>query len=256
MDGAAVDVAIVEGDPLVGDFVIVCEHASNFIPTHFANLGLEEADLRAHIAWDIGALELARGLSSRLACGLLRAGVSRLVIDLNRPEGAIDQIPQVSETTPVPGNRGLGPAERQGRIATYYTPFHDRLSRLLDARARAGRSTRIVSVHSFTPVFDGQDRPWHAGIIHDRKSDFARRLLAQLRAEPGLSVGENQPYTPADRVYHTLSIHGDARGLPTAMIEIRNDCLGNRQDIGAWADRLADAVSKAADKGEAQREAV
>ncbi|VAW10602.1 hypothetical protein MNBD_ALPHA09-1409 [hydrothermal vent metagenome] len=249
-------IAVTEGDPLAGDYVLICEHASNFIPPPLANLGLDTGDLGAHIAWDIGALDLARELSHRLGCGLIRAAVSRLVIDLNRPEGAIDLIPQVSETTPVPGNRDLDRAAIQARVSACYTPFHNRLREVFDARVRAGRPTHIISVHSFTPNYKGQDRSWHAGIIHDGKSDFAPRLLARLRGEPGLIVGENQPYTPADRVYHTLSVHGDARGLPTAMIEVRNDCLGNRRDIGAWADRLAGAISKAGDKGEARREAV
>jgi len=256
LNGSQHQVAIIEGNMLSGDFVLVCEHASRFIPPHLANLGLGVLDLEAHIAWDIGALALARGLALRLGCGLLHAGISRLVIDLNRSRDASDLIPQVSETTPVPGNRHLAPAERQARIDTYYTTFHDQLDKALDARAKAGRHTHIVSLHSFTPTYKGRGRPWKAGIIHNRKSAFAPRILAELRREPDLNAGENQPYTPADGVYYTLDVHGDERGLPTAMIEIRNNCLGTDLDIDAWADRLAAAITAAGGKEEVQREAV
>ncbi|MFV2093411.1 MAG: N-formylglutamate amidohydrolase, partial [Hyphomicrobiales bacterium] len=120
-------VAITEGDMLSGDFVLVCEHASRFIPENFAGLGLGDKDLEAHITWDIGALALARGLSARLGCGLFHAGYSRLVIDLNRSENAVDLIPEISETTRVPGNCDLAPPERQNRIDNYYTAFHTQL---------------------------------------------------------------------------------------------------------------------------------
>jgi len=241
---------------LRGDFVFVCEHASRYIPGHLGNLGLGRGDLEAHIAWDIGAFELARGISARLGCGLFFAGISRLVIDLNRSWDANDLIPQTSETTPIRGNCNLTSTERQNRIDTYYTGFHTQLEKLLDARAKAGRMTNLVSLHSFTPTYKGRSRPWQAGIIHDHKSDFALRLLDELRRETGLNVGENEPYSPADGVYHTLATHGDKRALPTAMIEIRNDCLGNPADIDAWADRLAAAISAAGDKSEVRRAAV
>jgi len=256
LDGSTAIVANFNGDVLAGDFVFVCEHASRFIPEHLSNLGLGTSDLSAHIAWDIGAFELAKGLSARLGCGLLFAGFSRLVIDLNRSKGAKDLIPQISEATPVPGNCNLDPAERQNRIDTYYTGFHTQLEKLLDARAQAGHLTNLVSLHSFTPTYKGLNRPWQAGIIHDNKSEFALRLLTELRRETGLYIGENEPYSPADGVYHTLSAHGDKRSLSTAMIEIRNDCLGNAAGIDAWADRLAAAISNAGDKSEVHREAV
>jgi len=256
LDGSNASIANFTGNVLGGDFVFVCEHASKFIPEHLGNLGLGASDLDAHIAWDIGAIELAKGISDRLGCGLLFAGVSRLVIDLNRSKSANDLIPQISETTPVPGNCNLDPSERQNRIDTYYAGFHDQLEKLLDARAQAGHLTHLVSLHSFTPTYKGRNRPWQAGIIHDQKSEFALRLLTELRRETGLNVGENEPYSPADGVYHTLAAHGDKRNLPTAMIEIRNDCLGNPTDIDAWADRLAAAITNAGDKSEVRREAV
>lgn len=236
-----------------GPYVIVCEHASNFIPAQFGTLGLSGRDRVRHIAWDPGAAPVARLIAGALDATLIESCVSRLVIDCNRPLDAPDLIPETSELTAIPGNFGLSRVEREARIAVSYRPFHTALERLVDERLAAGRETRIVSIHSFTPVYKGVSRPWQIGIIHDDDDRLAQPMIAALRREPGLHIGVNQPYSPADRVYFTLEKHARDRGLPCAMIEVRNDEIGDENAQRTWAGRLSgiltSQVSTITDRG-------
>jgi len=223
-------------------YVILCDHASNFIPDEYRMLGLAPAELVRHIAWDPGALPVSQHLSAALDAALVESCISRLVIDCNRPLDAPDLIPAVSETTDVPGNRKVGAEERAKRIALAHAPFHDAIDAVIAERLRAGRPARLVSVHSFTPVYKSVSRPWQIGIIHDDDARLAAPMIEALRGT-GATVGVNQPYSPADRVYYTLQRHARSRGLPCAMIEIRNDKIRDQADQRRWGDLLAGILS-------------
>ena len=151
-------------------------------------------------------------MAAALDAVLVQSCVSRLVIDCNRPLDAPDLIPAVSETTEIPGNRNLGADERARRIALAHAPFHEAIDDVVAERLKAGRQTRIVSVHSFTPIYKGVRRPWHIGIIHDDDRRLAEPLIEALKAM-SVTVGVNEPYSPADRVYYTLERHARSRGL-------------------------------------------
>lgn len=226
-----------------GCWVLTCDHASNFVPAEFGALGLPQADLSRHIAWDPGALPVARLLAETLDATLVETCVSRLVLDCNRALDAPDLIPQVSEDTAIPGNAGLSDAQRQARIARCWRPFHDAVDAVVGERLAAGREVRLASVHSFTPVYRGAARPWHVGIIHDGDERLSRPLLAALARTPGIVVGDNEPYSPADRVYYTLERHARPRGLPCVMIEIRNDEIATGSAQKLWAERLATCLN-------------
>ncbi len=223
--------------------LLVCEHASNRLPSGFGTLGLTSADMERHIAWDPGALPVARGLAQRLDAVLVESTVSRLVIDCNRPLDAPDLITERTETTDIPGNKGLSANDRQDRIAASWVPFHETLEKLIDQRIATGRATAVVSIHSFNPAWKGVERPWHAGIIHDDDERMSRPIIARLRAVDGLVIGDNEPYTPADRVYYTLERHARSRGLPCAMIEIRNNEIASESGQRFWSDLLAGILS-------------
>ena len=221
-----------------GAYVLVCDHASNFIPADMGTLGLDASDLERHIAWDPGALPVARALAEALDAPLVESCISRLVIDCNRPFDAPDLISEISETTVIPGNASLDAAERARRIRLAHEPFHAAIEAVLEERIAAGLPTRLISVHSFTPVYKGVQRPWQIGIIHDDDTRLAGPFIAALEAQPGLNVGVNEPYSPADRVYFTLEAHGRVRNLPCAMIEIRNDEISDGEGQRRWAERL------------------
>jgi predicted N-formylglutamate amidohydrolase len=223
--------------------LLICEHASNRVPAAYGTLGLSQADRESHIAWDPGALTVARGLSSLLDAPLARATVSRLVLDLNREPAAPDSIVLVSERTAVPGNRDLPDAERARRVRDVYDAFHDAVGAFLDGRTVATRA--VVSIHSFTPVYRDVGRPWHVGLIYDEDRRMALAVEAGLRRDPALVVGMNEPYSPDDRVFHTLDRHAVRRGLAPLMIEIRNDLIGSVEQGREWAERLAPLLQEA-----------
>jgi predicted N-formylglutamate amidohydrolase len=224
-------------------FVLVCEHASNFIPEHYQRLGLPEAELLRHIAWDVGAAELTRALLSRLDATAFLAGASRLLIDCNRPLDSPTSIPEVSER-PIPGNRGLGAAERRGRARAWFEPFHAAIAKHLDHRATRRTPTAVIGVHSFTPVLGGVARPMHAGILFAASSTFGRAMIADLRQYESLVVVENAPYS-IDAEDWTIPNHADGRNLPGVLIEIRHDGLATPWLIDSWADRLVRALRHA-----------
>jgi len=218
--------------------ILVCEHASRYIPDALNNLGLDEAAAREHIAWDIGALQLAEQLSEQLGATLLSANYSRLLIDLNRPRHAPDSIPLQSEIYPISGNRELDEATREYRRQTLFKPFHARLQMLIDERITKGLPVRVVGIHSFTPVYYGQPRPLEVGVLFGQAKDYALRLLDGLQAQP-LKVAGNQPYRIDPLGDMTVPVHGDARGLEAVLIEVRNDLLRSPEAVSRWAGYLA-----------------
>lgn len=236
-----------------GPILLLCDHASNFIPEAFGSLGLDQESLEDHIAWDVGAAGVTRNLSDLLDCPAILTTASRLLIDCNRDPADWDSIVEVGERTPVPGNVGLSETERAARVAAYHTPYH----KCIDEARIAGvaRIKAMVAIHSFVPVFHGKQRPWHIGLIHNRDHRLAESLALQLRTDRGLMIGDNEPYGPSDRVYHTLARHAEAEGLPSLMIELRNDLIGSDTGQSDWAQRLAPMLLKAIEGLEARRAA-
>jgi predicted N-formylglutamate amidohydrolase len=224
------------------DIVLLCEHASNHVPAEYLGLGLDPRHLERHIAWDIGAAEVTRRLSERLDAPAFLGTYSRLLVDLNRPLGLKGSIPVHSEDTAIPGNVGIDVAERARRAAIMFAPFHDRVAAHLDRRIAEGRPTRIVTIHSFTPVFLGVARPWHAGVLFGEARQFATAILAGLRADGSLDAEANVPYVISRDGDYAVPIHGDDRGIPAVLIEIRQDLVADARGIEEWTGRLVAAL--------------
>jgi predicted N-formylglutamate amidohydrolase len=222
-----------------GSFLVLCDHASHHIPPEYGTLGLDAEERVSHIAWDPGALPVAVRLATALDAPLVESCVSRLVADCNRPLDAPDLVPAISERTAIPGNQGLAPEERNRRVALAHAPYHAGIERLIEERHAAGMKTILLAVHSFTPVYNGVSRAWQIGVIHDEDMRLAGPVLAALSTFEEIVVGDNEPYSPANRVYYTLERHARARDLPCVMIEIRNDEIRDGRGQRKWADLLA-----------------
>lgn len=220
-------------------FFLTCDHGGRAIPRRLARLGLPEPETFRHIAWDIGIAAVGRLLSARLDAALVVQSYSRLVIDCNRDPAVPSSIPELSDDTEIPGNRGLTQAARKARIEAVFRPYHDRISTALDRRQAAGAVSVLVALHSFTPVFKGVSRPWHVGVLYNRDPRLSREMLALLRAEGDLHVGDNEPYRVTDQTDYTVPVHGERRGLPYLEIEIRQDLIAEPSGQAAWAERLA-----------------
>jgi len=221
------------------DFFLTCDHAGRAIPRRLDNLGLPQHETLRHIAWDIGIGEVGRELSRLLDAALILQTYSRLVIDCNRDPDVQSSIPEISESTEIPGNRGLGEAERAARVNAIFRPYHKTIARALDDRAAQGRGSVLVALHSFTPVFKGISRPWHISVLFNRDPRLAHALAELLRAEGDLTVGENEPYRVSDLTDYTVPVHGERRGLPHVEIEIRQDLITEPDGQAKWAERLA-----------------
>ena len=220
------------------NFVIVVDHAGRRIPRALGDLGLPAAELQRHIAWDIGALGVARLMSETLDAPLVAQNYSRLVIDCNRDPRAATSIPVIGESIEIPGNRNLSAAEISARRAEIFEPYHRRVRTLLDERAAAGRLTILVAQHSMTDLFKGVTRKMHAAVLYNRDRRFAGLMLDLLRGEPGLIVGDNEPYFVTDETDYSIPVHGEARGLPHVEIEIRQDLITHETGQRDWAERI------------------
>lgn len=232
-------VAVVENPAGSGSCVIVCDHASNRIPEDFASPGFKPELLETHIAWDPGALGVARYLSIKLDAPLIWPDASRLLIDCNRPLDSNSLIVVETERGVVEGNRDLSPEDRRRRIDRIHKSYHAAIDACLDRRADTRPTTAFIAIHSFTPIFFGKVRPWEVGIVFGEDRRLADCFIRELRADASLTVGINEPYSPADQVYYTVERHAAPRRLLAAMIEIRNDEIASDKDQRRWAERLA-----------------
>lgn len=225
--------------------ILVCEHASNAIPAPWGNLGLSPDQTRAHIAWDPGALGLARGLSARLDATLIHAPVSRLIYDCNRGPDMPGAMPARSEVHDIPGNAAITPEQRLARTEAVYLPWANGLHNLIAARIALGRPAVMVTIHSFTPIYHGHPRAVEFGIIHDADPTLAHAILAEAQTRTKLNSQLNQPYSAADDVTHTLKLHATPYGLQNVMLELRNDLIATPVTEGNMADLLAPVLSAA-----------
>jgi predicted N-formylglutamate amidohydrolase len=220
-------------------FLFTSDHYGRLIPKVLGDLGLPESELVRHIAWDIGIAGVAERLAKLLDAHLVAQRYSRLVIDCNRPAQAASSIPILSEATTIPGNDGLAREAATLRKRAIFDPYHGRIDEVIDQRRHDKQPTLLVSLHSFTPIYAGVARPWHIGTLYNRDTILPPLLLAALRAEGDLVVGDNEPYAVNDETDYTIPVHAEARGLVNSGIEIRQDLIADQSGQEQWAERLA-----------------
>ncbi|MET0170164.1 MAG: N-formylglutamate amidohydrolase [Aliihoeflea sp.] len=228
----------IEGDRTRA-MVLVADHARNALPEEYGDLGLPAVEFTRHIAYDIGVEAVTRALAKRLAVPAVMATWSRLLIDPNRGEDDPTLIRQLYDGTIVPANYPMAPSERESRLERFYRPYHDAVSAMVASVAASSEGTPfIVSVHSFTPTMQGRRRPWEIGILWDSDPRAVEPMLAALRADQSLTVGDNEPYDGALRG-DTMFKHAIVNGYAHLLIEIRQDLIADERGVEEWADRLA-----------------
>jgi predicted N-formylglutamate amidohydrolase len=219
--------------------LLICDHASNRIPARLGTLGLAPADLQRHIAWDIGAARVTEHLARHLDAPALLTRYSRLVADVNRTPDCGTLMVAESDGIAIPGNRDLTQEQQATRHAEIYRAYHDGVATSVQAMLDREVRPVLISVHSFTPVWKGERRPWQLGVLWNQDGRLALPLLAALRREPDLVVGDNEPYSARTGPNQTLDAHAEANGLASAAIEIRQDLIEEETGAAAWAQRLA-----------------
>ncbi len=219
------------------DLLLVCEHAGQAIPTALGDLGIAAAEMQRHIAWDIGAAAVTRRVAALLSAPAVLQRYSRLVIDCNRPPEVAASMPRVSDGTEIPANHDIPEAQRSARVEEIFRPFEAAIATRIDRH----RPRLLADMHSFTPVMQGFQRPWEVGLLYNRDDRAAHALMRALLARrPGLVAAFNEPYRVSDLSDYTIPTHGEKRGLPHVLIEIRNDQIDHAAGVETWAALLAD----------------
>ncbi len=202
-------------------------------------LGLPPLQTWEHIAWDIGAGELARGISNALDAPAVLAGYSRLIVDCNRPPYHEESIRSESDGWVIPGNQALDELDRRARLACFFDPYHEAIAAMLGGFRARGIAPLLVSVHTFTPLMSGKLRPWHAGVLWDRDEPSARHMIEGLGAIEGIVVGDNEPYSGRHPAAYTVDHHAEARGLRHVCVEIRQDQIESPAGVERWVRIMA-----------------
>jgi predicted N-formylglutamate amidohydrolase len=226
------------------DILLICDHASNTLPPGYADLGLEASLLHRHIAYDIGPADVTRRLAKLIDAPAMLSRYSRLLVDINRQPGNPGWMPVVSDHIAVPGNEDLAEAEITLRRQQYYDPYHAAVTARLGGFSTRDVVPALFSIHSFTPVMDGYERPWQVGLLWNLDDRLARHMVQALSAYPDLMVGENQPYSGSDPSGYSIHVHGEEPGFPCLALEIRQDQIDTHHTAEAWANRLAPAIKQ------------
>jgi len=222
--------------------LLVCDHASRSVPEKLSDLGLAKSEYDRHIAYDIGAEAVTRILSAKLDAPAVLAGYSRLVLDVNRPPGHPGSIPEISDQTVIPANQNLSEADKDRRIAELHDPYHEAVGHTMAHIWNRGPAPALFSVHSFTPNFGNEDRPWDVAVLWKRDPRIAVPIMELFQAR-GMNVGDNVPYSALDVAY-TIDAHAGAAGLATCVLEIRQDQVADDDGIARWAQILTEDLGK------------
>jgi predicted N-formylglutamate amidohydrolase len=220
--------------------LFICDHAANALPPSYGMLGLDPGDLQRHIAYDIGAAWVTRQLAAIFEAPAVLSTFSRLLIDPNRGADDPTLVAKLSDRRIIPGNAQACDEEIALRRTAFWSPYRAAISARIEAMLAAGPVPVVLSIHSFTPLWRGETRPWQIGILWDSDPRFALPLIEALAAE-GIMTGDNEPYDGA-LVGDTLDEEVTRRGLAGLLIEIRQDLLDTQENARAWAKRLSDVL--------------
>ncbi|MEO3434782.1 N-formylglutamate amidohydrolase [Inquilinus sp. CAU 1745] len=218
--------------------LLVADHAGRAFPKALGWLGLGDAALGRHVAYDIGVDWLTRRLAVLLDAPALIHRYSRLILDPNRPLDDPTSICAISDGVIVPGNRHLSAAEAEARADSFFHPYHNAIGAEIDGFLGRGVTPAFISVHSFTPEMRGFRRPWEIGVLWGDDGRMAVPLMTALEKD-GVLVGDNEPYSGKHTHGHTVEEHALPRRLPNVLLEFRQDLVTNEEDAHRWADRIA-----------------
>jgi predicted N-formylglutamate amidohydrolase len=243
------DAVVVQNPKRASAILFISDHAGRRIPRRLGTLGLDDADLERHIAWDIGIQGVTTQLADKLGATYIYQRYSRLVIDCNRKPGLAQSIALISDGTEIPGNRNLTADAVHARESEILQPYQQTIERELEERKAAGRPTVIFAMHSCTPIFGNEaPRPWHIGVIAHRDWRIGQPLIDLLSAETDLCVGKNKPYEVNMEMDYTIPIHAEGRDLPYVEIEIRQDLIVDAAGQRKWAELLSDLLPRVVER--------
>lgn len=198
--------------------ILTCEHASERMPPPWRWPDADQRIAGTHWAFDLGAADLTRELADRLGAVGILSRFSRLLVDPNRAEHEPSLFRDAAEGEPVRFNVAIDEAERERRLAGYYRPFHAAIDREVEKTS----AHTLLSVHSFTDLYEGQRRWLEVGILFDREDALGAQLVSAF-AHADFHVRPNEPYSGKDGLIHSAATHAAPRGLRAVEIEVRQD---------------------------------
>jgi len=178
--------------------ILSCEHAGNEVPDNLRYLFAKEKEvLNTHQGWDIGAWELAQFLSKKLSIDLYSCHTTRLLIEANR---SLDSKHLFSEYSNVLSND-----EKENLVSTIYKSYRDKIQQQIE---KSAKPVLHLSIHSFTPIWNGVERAVDIGILFDPQRTLETNYCKQLKLAleeklPNQSIKLNEPYKGTDDGFTT-----------------------------------------------------
>lgn len=169
-----------------------CEHGGNEVPEAYQHLFAgHEAVLNTHRGIDFGALAIMQHLQKVFRCESVYTTVTRLLIDCNR---SLTHPHCFSEFT-----KKLSPIEKQRLIEQYYLPHRQRAEAVIQRLIDEGNQVLHLSIHSFTPEFNGTIRNAAIGLLYDSKHHGEKEVARLwhellLQKTPAYRIRNNYPY--------------------------------------------------------------
>ncbi|MCE9507334.1 MAG: N-formylglutamate amidohydrolase [Alphaproteobacteria bacterium] len=228
-----------------GSGLIICDHSSKRVPRALKGMAIKKSDLDRHIGWDIGTEDIGRHLSKVLDMPMVLAGYSRLVVDLNRAPDHAECMVEESDHTKIPANAGLSKKLKEQRLKEIFWPYHNQITKQVDRFVKKRQTPLLLAIHSFTPEMNNAKRPWHIAVLWNKQEKIAKKLITAIRKNnPGLLVGENEPYTLKNERFKGSTIwrHAEQRDLPYVFVEFRQDLVDTKEKAVQWAEMFIQAL--------------
>ncbi|MEH6630261.1 MAG: N-formylglutamate amidohydrolase [Halopseudomonas aestusnigri] len=221
-------------------FLFLCDHATSFIPRSRNNLGIDDHHLERHVAYDIGIKAVTEGVANHFKSRAIFSNFSRLLVDPNRKLDNAGLMPEISDGCHVPANLNMTSEEREVRLNAFYWPYHNKIRSTIDNMINTGDVPIIISMHSMTHEMDGELRPWPVCVLWDYDPRIPLPLIESFKKR-GFECGDNVPYTGRDGHGGTMDLQVNPRGLPNALIEVRQDLISSAEGIAEWTANLIEA---------------
>lgn len=224
-------------------FLFSCEHASNHLPLSIHPTLEDRGFLHTHWAWDIGAAHLVQELVKLSQSQAILARFSRLLIDPNRSLDRQDLIVPSIEGHPLSFNQEVSPEEKEHRLKEYYHPFHNAFDEMVSTRCQSESPFVLISVHSFTPIWDRQLRTMDVGLLFNSYEDIVQKLDRGFQSQ-GYFTAQNEPYSGANGFMFSVYQQGEKHGIPHLELEYNQALLCTPERVKQVAHRTFAALQQ------------
>jgi predicted N-formylglutamate amidohydrolase len=219
--------------------LIIVDHANNFIPSKYKNLGLPKYLTESHIAYDLNILNLSKRINALLESDIVYGEQSRLIIDLNRGLNDPTLIPSISDKKLIPGNIGINSREFNFRKIEYYDSYHSKIKKFINKK----KIKLIISMHSFNPYFKGKKRKTEIGILSNKDRRYSDLLIRQMTKSKRYIIGDNIPYK-GELKDDTLYKHGLKKNILHTLIEVRSDLINTEIKVNKMSQFIVSSLKK------------